>query len=82
MFILSELSSPAQVQWLVARDPVSGSLEELYVCGNRVVWYRGLHPETKFIKVSYSAETPVVQALWCQFDGSSGENTEGKKKLD
>ena len=60
-----------QVQWQVAVDPETGSQDELFVRGNQVVWYCGLTPELKIARVSYSVETTVLQALWCQFEDSS-----------
>ncbi len=62
-----------QVQWQVAVDPETGSQDELFVRGNQVVWYCGLTPELKIARVSYSVETVVLQALWCQFEESSGD---------
>ncbi len=63
-----------QVQWQVAVDPETGSQDELFVRGNQVVWYCGLTPELKIARVSYSVETAVLQALWCQFEDSSGDS--------
>ncbi len=57
----------------MAIDPETGSQDELFVRGNQVVWYCGLTPELKIARVSYSVET-AVQALWCQFEDSSGDS--------
>ena len=52
---------------------MTGSQDELFVCGKRVVWYSGLHPSSRVVKVSYTMETAVLQALWCLFEDGDKE---------
>ncbi len=54
-------------------NPETDCPEELCVYGNRVIWLNGLVPEIRWERLSYSVETPILQALWCQFEDKEGE---------
>ena len=57
-------------------NPETKCPEELYVHGNRVIWLTGLAPGLRWERLSYSVETTVLQALWCQFEDKEGEHEE------
>ena len=56
-----------QVSWQVCENPDSGSLDELCVSGNHVIWTEGLDPSCRRVVKSYSMDGPVLQALCCSF---------------
>ena len=58
----------------------TGSSDELYVSGRRVVWFEGLNPGTRTVKKVYSVDTDVLQAFWCHFRGVRGQTKEAGKK--
>ncbi|KAK3093891.1 hypothetical protein FSP39_021511 [Pinctada imbricata] len=41
--------------------------EELYVSGNTVVWSKGGRDQTRHVIKTFTMESPVLQALWCDF---------------
>lgn len=63
--------------WSVSIDPSTGSQDELFVSGNRVVWFNGLDPACKVVKISYTMESNILQAFWCQFELAREEEDNG-----
>ena len=61
-------------------NPSTGSSDELYVSGRRVVWFEGLNPRTRTVKKVYNVDTDVLQAFWCRFRGAKGQKKEAGKK--
>ena len=70
----------AAAHWSVSIDPSTGSHDKLFVSGNRVVWFNGLDPSSKAVKISYTMETNILQAFWCQFEIARNEKEDGGYK--
>ncbi|KAM4693876.1 anaphase-promoting complex subunit 1 [Discoglossus pictus] len=41
--------------------------EELYVAGNMVIWSKGSKVQASAVYKAFTVDSPVVQALWCDF---------------
>ncbi|XP_063048013.1 anaphase-promoting complex subunit 1 isoform X2 [Engraulis encrasicolus] len=41
--------------------------EELYVAGNMVIWSRGTKGQASYVYKAFTVDSPVQQALWCNF---------------
>ncbi|XP_051781384.1 anaphase-promoting complex subunit 1 isoform X2 [Erpetoichthys calabaricus] len=41
--------------------------EELYSTGNMVIWTRGSRGQTSYVYKAFTVDSPVLQALWCNF---------------
>ncbi|XP_059501188.1 anaphase-promoting complex subunit 1 isoform X1 [Stegostoma tigrinum] len=41
--------------------------EELYVAGNMVIWSRGSKSHASSVYKAFTVDSPVLQALWCDF---------------
>ncbi|XP_035256642.1 anaphase-promoting complex subunit 1 isoform X2 [Anguilla anguilla] len=41
--------------------------EELYVAGNMVIWSRGTKSQASYVYKAFTVDSPVQQALWCNF---------------
>ncbi|XP_048864523.1 anaphase-promoting complex subunit 1 isoform X2 [Brienomyrus brachyistius] len=41
--------------------------EELYVAGNVVIWSRGSKNQASYVYKAFTVDSPVQQALWCNF---------------
>uniref|UniRef100_F7E2X8 Anaphase-promoting complex subunit 1 n=1 Tax=Xenopus tropicalis TaxID=8364 RepID=F7E2X8_XENTR len=56
--------------------------EELYVAGNVVIWSKGSKIQASTVYKAFTVDSPVVQALWCDFtifnDKNDNETDEGK----
>ncbi|KAG8444074.1 hypothetical protein GDO86_009313 [Hymenochirus boettgeri] len=49
--------------------------EELYVAGNVVIWSKGSKIQASAVYKAFTVDSPVIQALWCNFT-ISNEKTE------
>ncbi|XP_073484146.1 anaphase-promoting complex subunit 1 [Aquarana catesbeiana] len=58
--------------------------EELYVAGNMVIWSKGSKMNASSVFKAFTVDSPVVQALWCDFTvlGNKSEDTEGQDKVE
>ncbi|KAK0145167.1 Anaphase-promoting complex subunit 1 [Merluccius polli] len=63
-----------QESWQLRHGSVVGGAEEeaefeeeLYTAGNTVVWSRGSRAEASSVYKAFTVDTPVQQALWCNF---------------
>ncbi|XP_077996954.1 anaphase-promoting complex subunit 1-like [Glandiceps talaboti] len=54
-------------------DDKSDFDEELYISGHTVVWSKGCHGSSKFVLKSFTVDSPVTEAFWCNFDLASGK---------
>ncbi|XP_017320052.1 anaphase-promoting complex subunit 1 isoform X1 [Ictalurus punctatus] len=41
--------------------------EELYVAGHMVIWSRGTKDQASYVYKAFTVDSPVQQALWCNF---------------
>ncbi|XP_062851927.1 anaphase-promoting complex subunit 1 [Trichomycterus rosablanca] len=41
--------------------------EELYVAGHTVIWSRGTNSQASYVYKAFTVDSPVQQALWCNF---------------
>ncbi|TSN48450.1 Anaphase-promoting complex subunit 1 [Bagarius yarrelli] len=41
--------------------------EELYVAGHMVIWSRGTKSQASYVYKAFTVDSPVQQALWCNF---------------
>ncbi|XP_060727920.1 anaphase-promoting complex subunit 1 isoform X2 [Tachysurus vachellii] len=41
--------------------------EELYVAGHMVIWSRGTKSQSSYVYKAFTVDSPVQQALWCNF---------------
>ncbi|XP_069035969.1 anaphase-promoting complex subunit 1 [Lepisosteus oculatus] len=41
--------------------------EELYAAGNMVIWSRGSKNQASYVYKAFTVDSPVLQALWCNF---------------
>ncbi|XP_059929879.1 anaphase-promoting complex subunit 1 isoform X4 [Gadus macrocephalus] len=48
--------------------------EELYTAGNTVVWTHGSRAEASSVYKAFTVDTPVQQALWCDFTVPQSKN--------
>ncbi|XP_034966996.2 anaphase-promoting complex subunit 1 isoform X4 [Zootoca vivipara] len=53
--------------------------EELYVAGNMVIWSRGSKSQASAVYKAFTVDSPVLQALWCDFSipKDKSDKTEG-----
>ncbi|CAJ0931698.1 unnamed protein product [Ranitomeya imitator] len=58
--------------------------EELYVAGNMVIWSKGSKIHASAVYKAFTVDSPVVQALWCDFTviGNKSENEECEDKVE
>ncbi|XP_073401268.1 anaphase-promoting complex subunit 1-like isoform X2 [Dendrobates tinctorius] len=58
--------------------------EELYVAGNMVIWSKGSKMHASAVYKAFTVDSPVVQALWCDFTviGNKSENEECEDKVE
>ncbi|XP_053314793.1 anaphase-promoting complex subunit 1 [Spea bombifrons] len=58
--------------------------EELYVAGNMVIWSKGSKFQASAVYKAFTVDSPVVQALWCDFTICSdrSENDQGVDKVE
>ncbi|XP_063774168.1 anaphase-promoting complex subunit 1 isoform X1 [Pseudophryne corroboree] len=58
--------------------------EELYVAGNVVIWSKGSKLNASAVYKAFTVDSPVVQALWCDFTvlNDKSETDEGQDKVE
>ncbi|XP_053552431.1 anaphase-promoting complex subunit 1, partial [Bombina bombina] len=57
--------------------------EELYVAGNIVIWSKGSKAHAAAVYKAFTVDSPVLQALWCDFTISSKtENENGQDTVE
>ncbi|XP_056423181.1 anaphase-promoting complex subunit 1 [Hyla sarda] len=58
--------------------------EELYVAENMVIWSKGSKIHASAVYKAFTVDSPVVQALWCDFTifGTKTENEECEDKVE
>ncbi|XP_072103052.1 anaphase-promoting complex subunit 1 isoform X1 [Mobula birostris] len=58
--------------------------EELYVAGNMVIWSRGSKSHASSVYKAFTVDSPVLQALWCDFSipQDKTECTEAQEKRE
>ncbi|XP_059838868.1 anaphase-promoting complex subunit 1 [Hypanus sabinus] len=58
--------------------------EELYVAGNMVIWSRGSKSHASSVYKAFTVDSPVLQALWCDFSipQDKTESTEAQEKRE
>ncbi|XP_043916095.1 anaphase-promoting complex subunit 1 [Protopterus annectens] len=54
--------------------------EELYTAGNVVVWSRGSKSEASTVYKAFTMDSPVLQALWCNFSITQDKGWKSKSK--
>ncbi|XP_030628160.1 anaphase-promoting complex subunit 1 [Chanos chanos] len=52
--------------------------EELYVAGNMVIWSHGSKSQSSHVYKAFTVDSPVQQALWCNFSVPSSKKDEGE----
>ncbi|KAG9332862.1 hypothetical protein JZ751_014466 [Albula glossodonta] len=50
--------------------------EELYVAGNMVIWSRGSRNQASCVYKAFTVDSPVQQALWCNFGVTQSKKDE------
>ncbi|KAI1886381.1 hypothetical protein AGOR_G00213430 [Albula goreensis] len=50
--------------------------EELYVAGNMVIWSRGSRSQASCVYKAFTVDSPVQQALWCNFGVTQSKKDE------
>ncbi|XP_078504893.1 anaphase-promoting complex subunit 1 [Lissotriton helveticus] len=58
--------------------------EELYITGNMVIWSKGSRSDAAAVHKAFTVDSPVLQALWCDFADpeDKSEHTNGTLKTE
>ncbi|KAM4771923.1 anaphase-promoting complex subunit 1 [Rhinophrynus dorsalis] len=58
--------------------------EELYLAGNMVIWSKGSKVQASAVYKAFTVDSPVVQALWCDFTifNAKSENDNDEDKVE